>query len=98
MTNKLLDLWVIMDKNKKAIACGSPRNRSMRLVESLEDHPMRVLMYGTKARALNACSGGLGFYDETDGYLSKTYGGDKWFHGSYEKICIAVKVSMVFDE
>ena len=95
-----IDLWVIMDKNKKAIACGSPRNRSMRMVESLKDSPMRILMYGTEKRALAAFSGGLGFYDETGDYLRKTYG-DKnsvWLKKSYSSICIPVKVGLVFDE
>lgn len=102
MSTNNLEMWVIMDKGKKAIACGSPRNRSMRMVESLKDNPMRILMYGTEKRALAAFSGGLGFYDETDGYLASTYGdnsgGHKWFHGKYEKMCIPVKVSMAFDE
>ena len=96
-----IDLWVIMDKHKKAIACGSPRNRSLRTVESLKNNPMRILMYGTEKRALAAFSGGLGFYDETDGYLVSTYGShsdSKYFHGNYSKICIPVKVSLVFDE
>lgn len=98
----MIELWVIMDKDKKAIACGSPRNRSMRTVESLKDNPMRILMYGTEKRAMAAFSGGLGFYDETDGYLAKTYPGmypgQKWFHGDYDKVCIPVKVRLEFGD
>ena len=92
-----LEFWVIMDKHKKAIACGSPRNRSMRTVESLKDHPMRILMYGTEKRALSAFSGGLGFYDETDGYIKEAYGVDGWKLPKYSAICIPVKVKLVFD-
>lgn len=99
-----LEFWAVMDKHKKAIACGSPRNRSMRMIESLKDHPIRILMYGTEKRTLSAFGSGLGFYDETNGYLASTYkdktrfSDSKYFHGDYGEICIPVKVSLEFDE
>jgi hypothetical protein len=105
-----ITLWAIMDKKKKAIACGSPRNRSMRLLSTLIDEPSRIILYGTEGRAKAGFSNGNGFYDETwdDGngddkytntYLKKTYvkGDDNWIR-SYEKICIPVRVRMVIDE
>lgn len=93
-----LESWVIMDKGKKAIACGSPRDRQMRLIESLKSKPVRILMYGTRSKALEAFSGGLGFYDYTDGYLKQTYPTDGWRLQDYQDICIPVKVKLVFDE
>ena len=99
--NNEIEFWVIMDKEKKAIACGSPRNRSMRLLAD-KSKITRVLLYGTKSKAISGFSGGNGFYDETyqEGpephptYLRKTYGDFR----EYEDICIPVKVRMIIDE
>ena len=88
----MLEFFVIMDKDKKAIACGSPRNRSMRTLESVQRKPVRILMYGTEGRARSAYSDGLGFYDETDGYLRDKYPNMK----DYESVCIPVKVTITF--
>lgn len=97
-----IELWVIMDKSKKAIACGSPRNRSMRLLSEIEKNTSRILLYGTEGRARAGFSGGMGFFDETYNtgknphptYLRKTYGDFK----DYEEICIPVRVRMVIDD
>jgi hypothetical protein len=74
------------------------------MVDSLDKKPTRVLLYGTRGRAIAAYSDGLGFYDETgivgnDGrfpqtWLSKRYKRQK----DYSEICIPVKVRMVIDE
>jgi hypothetical protein len=95
-----IEFWVIMDKSKKAIACGSPRNRSMKMMGG--GKITRVLLYGSKSKAIAGFSGGNGFYDETyqagdephPTYLRKTYGN----FGRYENVCIPVKVRMVIDE
>lgn len=95
-----ITMWTIMDKNKKAIACGSPRNRSMRLVESLDTNKVRIILYGTKGRAVSAFSGNLGFYDETDGYIKTNYPDPdrSWSHLPYEQICTPVKVILEIDD
>lgn len=97
-----IEFWVIMDKSKKAIACGSLRNRSMRMVESLDTKKTRVLLYSTEGRARAGFSDGNGFFDETYGkgenlhptYLCSEYGEFRF----YDRICIPVKVRLVFDE
>lgn len=96
-----LQFYTIMDKNKKAIACGSPRNRSMRLLENLNSNKTRILLYRSEKQAISAFSGGLGFYDETnDGsrnvtYLRSMYPKMK----EYEEICIPVRVDItIYDE
>ena len=97
-----IEFYVIMDKKKKAIACGSPRNRSMRLVENLNTKKTRVLLYRSEKQAISAFSGGLGFYDETydrpdepsHSYIRSTY--PNLHH--YESICIPVKVKLVIED
>ena len=97
-----IEFYVIMDKKKKAIACGSPRNRSMRLVENLNTKKTRVLLYRSKKQAISAFSGGLGFYDETHdmpGNPSHTYIRSTYPHlHHYESICIPVKVKLVIED
>ena len=87
-----MEFWVIMDKGKKAIAVGSPRNRAMRLLSSLEKPTIRVMLYGTKSKA-DAGFKGVGFYDQTKGYLRDTYGDFR----QYDDICVAVPVKLVFE-
>lgn len=73
-------VWVIMDKERKAIACGVPRNRSMRMLDKALD--TRILTYQSKGKA-EAGFKVSGFYDETERtdkddywstYLRNTYG------------------------
>lgn len=97
-----IEYWVIMDKGKQAIACGTPRNRSMRMLHTLDKNAIRVLLYGSRKKALAGFSGGLGFYDQTykEGnephptYIAQTYPDAK----DYEDICIPVRVRLVIDE
>lgn len=99
-----IEFWVIMDKSKKAIACGSPRNRSMRMVELLDTKKTRVLLYSTRNRAVAGYSDGLGFYDETWGTGKRDYKIPTYLRTTYpefiryDEICIPVKAKLVFDE
>lgn len=79
-----------MDKNKKAIACGVPRNREMKLFENCNS---RILTYQSKRKA-EAGFKVSGFYDVTgrtgeytDGdnptYLDITYGKKEFRKGQY---------------
>ena len=75
-----------MDKAKRAIACGSPRDRRMVLVENLDTG--RILTYNSEKKATSVFTVS-GFWDETyeklgknrydhedeePTYLNKTYG------------------------
>lgn len=82
------DVWVIMDKNRKAIACGVPRNREMKM---FEDCNSRILTYQSEKKAIAGFTSS-GFYDRTakqldddpywgESYLDKTYGTPVRFKG-----------------
>ncbi len=90
---KKMDFWVIMDKSKKTIAVGSPRNRELRLLSDAKN--VRVMIYGSKAKAESGFKDS-GFYafGEAGVYLKKTYGDLQW---KYEDICIAVPAKLVID-
>jgi hypothetical protein len=96
----VIDLWVIMDKEKKAIACGSPRNRQMIMLSDLGN--IRILTYGSQKRTESAYRD-CGFYDETKGYLKEKYGeplasDPNHIKIPYEKCCMAVKAKLVIEE
>lgn len=83
------EVWVIMDKKKKAIACGVPRNREMKM---FEDCNSRILTYQSEAKA-RAGFKVSGFYDRTrkagegyqdQSYLDKTYGKPVVFVSSWD--------------
>lgn len=83
------EVWVIMDKSRKVIACGVPRNRSLRFVD--EALNTRILTYQSEKKAIAGFTLS-GFYDETydeaslvDGvkdywgtYLKRNYGQKKF--------------------
>lgn len=85
------NVWVIMDKHKKAIACGVPRNREMKM---FEDCNSRILTYQSEKKAIAGFTSS-GFYDRTKredtgdehwgrSYLDETYGEPVEFIG-YDK-------------
>jgi len=67
-------VWLIMDKTRKVIAKGVPRNRYLCLVDDITDRK-RVLTYNSEGMAKNGFISS-GFYHEmkADGYLSTIYG------------------------
>lgn len=107
------NVWVIMDKNRKAIACGVPRNREMKMFENCNS---RILTYQSEKKAIAGFTTS-GFYDLTsstgswtdDGatYLDKTYGKKETREGQYGKydhyewdykdVCIAVKAQIIIE-
>lgn len=71
------EAWIIMDKTRKAIACGSPRDRRMVLIKNLDTG--RILTYQTEARA-RAGFKTSGFWDETWEEMPKS----RWQHNDEE--------------
>jgi hypothetical protein len=61
--------WIIVDKHRKVVACGSPRNRELCLIDGLKK---RIMTYGTRGKAMSGITMS-GFYDFED-YIEKTYG------------------------
>lgn len=45
------EVWVIMDKERKMIACGVPRNRQIRKIE--DAMKTRILTYQSEKKAIN---------------------------------------------
>ncbi len=88
-----MDFWVIMDKTKKVIAVGSPRNRELRVLEEAKN--VRVMIYGSKAKAESGFKDS-GFYafGKAASYLQETYGLGR---RNFEDICIAVPAKLVID-
>lgn len=75
-------VWVIMDKNKKAIACGVPRNREMKM---FEDCNSRILTYQSEKKAIAGFTSS-GFYDQTTKVTDdKTYWGPSYLDKTYGK-------------
>lgn len=63
--------WIIMDRERKVIAVGVPRNRQLVMLDS--GFKTRILFYSSQKMAENAFSR-AGFYDHTTGdYFRKTY-------------------------
>lgn len=74
--------WVIMDKNRKVIAKGSPRNRHLVFLDDKKDKK-RFLTYTSEAIARVAYENS-GFYFKTGtSYFENTYGIEV---NSYESI------------
>lgn len=70
--------WILVDKARKVIARGIPRNRKLVFVDG--PSKARILTYRSKATAI---SGGLsaGFYSwEVDEYMAEQYGKDWYRH------------------
>lgn len=70
--------WILVDKTRKVIARGTPRNRKLVFVDG--PSKARILAYRSKA---TATSGGLsaGFYSwEVKDYMSEQYGNDWYRH------------------
>lgn len=64
MLNLKFKKWVIMDKQRRVIAKGVPRNRSLILLSDKDDQ-QRILDYTTKKRA-EAGFTGCGFWGNKD--------------------------------
>ncbi len=95
-------VWLIMDRNRKIIAKGVPRNRRLFMVDDPEG-TTRVLTYDTKRRAESCFKNGLWFYSTTDvsAYLQKTYGfgwnsETKQYVNNQEEFMEAVEAEMTF--
>jgi hypothetical protein len=92
-------VWVIMDKNRKVIAKGVPRNRYLIMADDEKDKK-RVLTYSSKGRAE---ANSTGFYDGIGvaRYFIDTYGnGDPdWqdYYSLYEYL-EAVEMKMTLEE
>lgn len=70
-------VWVIMSKNRKLIAKGVPRNRSLVLVNDINDS-QRILTYSTKNKAESAFKN-HGFYDwGLEEHIDEWKEGDIW--------------------
>lgn len=98
------EVWVIMDKGHRVIGCGIPRNRRLSFIENAFDQ--RVLTYTTEGRAKAGFKGSQFFLDETDDYMTATYGtecpwrpGSQWIDqdGRAEEIYEAVKVRITME-
>jgi len=72
MTTAIYDkeVWVLMDRRRRIIAKGTPRNRHLVFVDDQKDNK-RILTYRTKATA-EANSTGFWLFGVED-YLSRTY-------------------------
>lgn len=65
-------VWVIMDKAHRVIACGVPRHRHLMFVENaLGDRP---ITYGTEGKARSGYKVSGFYLDETGQYMTDTYG------------------------
>jgi hypothetical protein len=64
------NVWVIMSKDRKLIAKGVPRDRSLELVDDLKDKK-RILTYASKGKAESAFKIS-GFYGQNkiEGFIS----------------------------
>lgn len=69
------EIWLIMSKDRKIIAKGTPRNRALVAVDNSKDRK-RILTYNSKKIAENAFRGNW-FYKE--------YGDKYYFDGVYEE-------------
>lgn len=56
-------VWVIISKDRKVIAKGTPRNRCLIEINNKKDNK-RVLTYASKGVAESAFTNGNGFYNE----------------------------------
>jgi hypothetical protein len=74
-----LKTWVIMDKKRKVIGMGVPRNRYLDWVETENASP-RILTYSTEGRARSGYTAS-GFFksDEIAKYLFDTYDWGVWW-------------------
>ena len=69
------DVWVIMDKGRRVIGCGVLRDRRLSFVENALGK--RVLTYSTEAKARAGFHVSQFFFDETDEYMTETYGQER---------------------
>lgn len=81
MLNLKFKKWIIMDKGRRVIAKGVPRNRQLIPLNDTEDQ-QRILDYTTKSRAVAGFTG-CGFYNNHD-----PDNGDK----SYELEAVPVEI------
>jgi hypothetical protein len=69
-------VWLIMDKTRKVIAKGVPRNRYLCMVDDIKDRK-RLLTYNSERMAINGFTSS-GFYrgDGVNQYLADKFGSD----------------------
>lgn len=66
--------WIVVDKSRKIIACGSPRNRELKFIDDVDG---RIMLYGTKGRAESSFRvSGYYTFGDVHTYIEKTYGID----------------------
>lgn len=67
-------VWVIMDKAHRVIACGVPRHRHLKFVEEALDS--RLLTYDTENKARSGYKVSQFYLEDTREYMTETYGRD----------------------
>lgn len=82
-------VWVLMDANKRLIAKGVPRNRTLVFVDDPKDKK-RILTYRSEATAA-ANSRGFWMWGDAREYAIKTYGIDPF--GQPDLYPVRVKVT-----
>jgi hypothetical protein len=98
-------VWVIMDKKRKVIGMGTPRNRELKFFDSIKGSN-RILTYKSK-RMAEAGFKSSGFYDHTGDYLEKEYdygaqwedenGERKWSGVIFEDFLEAVEATIIIE-
>ncbi len=88
--------WVIMDKKRRVIAKGVPRNRWLVRLDDYKDKK-RILFYDTKKRA-EAAFNGCGFYDNFDPEKKSNNEHGFIVFGQYDLEAVRVKVTVTEEE
>lgn len=67
-------VWVIMDKGHKAIACGTARNRHIQMIDG--NWSMRLITYVSKGKAEAGFKVSQFYLGNARDYMTETYGED----------------------
>lgn len=92
-------VWVIMDKNRKIIGSGVPRNRELKFVNDPKG-TSRILTYPSRGYAeAGFKSSGFYMWNGVGDYVKETYGkGRDWYEIKDEEFLEAVEVKMTLEE
>lgn len=69
------EVWVIMDKGHKVIACGTTRNRHVQMID--DDWSMRLITYNTEGKARAGYRVSQFYLGNARQYMEDTYGEDR---------------------
>jgi hypothetical protein len=92
-------VWVIMDKKRKVIGSGVPRNRELKLIDDPKG-TARILTYASKNKAISGFrDSGFFCWGDAHDYMEENYGEDWQRHNrDIHETLDAVKIELIMRE